>query len=238
MVIIVAGVRVGQSVSAAGRDGVQILGDARGVLGRLRGAQGGSTDGRRTADRERDRVRGHAGQRAVAGPGAGGRAGRAGGHVLGTGRPQRRVRDTASAVGATERARAPRGQRAEFAGAAGAGAACGQWRAAERRALQQPAVVLVNGAREELEVFEHLRARIARGTHASTPSPPPPAHRDTLHARRRQPAPHNPSPEGGLYVYLYHMILCCYELRQTSYASYARRRTAVQNAAEHDVPYC
>lgn len=155
--VVVAGLRVGQSVPAAGRDGVQILGNARGVFGRLRGAQGGRADGRRTADRERDRVRGHAGQRTVAGPGAGGRAGRAGGHVLGTGRAQRRVRDTVGAVGAAARARAPRGRRAHGTRAAGDGAAVGQRRAAGRRALQQPAVVLVNGAREEVEVFEHLK---------------------------------------------------------------------------------
>lgn len=37
---VVAGFRVGQGISVAGRDGVQVLGDAGGVLGRLPGAQG------------------------------------------------------------------------------------------------------------------------------------------------------------------------------------------------------
>lgn len=157
VVAVVAGLRVGQSVSAAWRDGVQVLGDARGVPGRLWGAQGRRADGRRAADRERDRVRGHAGQRAVAGPGSDGRVGRPGGHMLGTGRAQRRVRDTVGTMGAAARARAPRGQRAHDAWAAGAGAAGGQRRAAGWRALQQPAVVLVNGAREEVEVLEHMK---------------------------------------------------------------------------------
>jgi len=90
---IVAGFRVGQGVPVTGRDCVQVLGDAGGVPGRLPGAQGRRAVGRLGrllwADRERDRVRGHAGQRPVAGRSARRRAGHAGGHVCGTGWPQR-----------------------------------------------------------------------------------------------------------------------------------------------------
>jgi len=38
---IVAGFRMGQGISVAGRDGVQVLGDAGSVLGWLSGTQGG-----------------------------------------------------------------------------------------------------------------------------------------------------------------------------------------------------
>lgn len=152
-----AGFRVGQSVLVAGRDGVQVLGDARGVHGRLRGAQGGRAVGRLRPDRERHCVRGHAGQRPVAGRGAGGRAGRAGGHVLRAGRPQRRVRDTVGQMGTAIRARAPGGRASSGARAAGAGPAGGGGRAAGRRAAhQQPTDVLVNGAGEEAQMSEHM----------------------------------------------------------------------------------
>jgi len=151
---------VGQGVPAAGRDGVQVLGDAGGVPGRLPGAQGGRAVGRRgrvQANRERDRVRGHAGQRPVAGRSARRRAGHAGSHVRGTGRPQRRVRDTVGAVGAAARARPPGGHRTQQARAARAGTVAVHRRAARRRAHhQQHAVILVHGARKEVEVFEHL----------------------------------------------------------------------------------
>jgi len=155
---------VGQGVPVAGRDGVQVLGDAGGVPGRIRGAQGGRAVGRRgrlqPADRERDRVRGHAGQQPVAGRGARQRAGHPGGHVRRTGRPQRRVRDTVGAVGAAARARPSRRRRAHQARAARARTVAVHWRAARRRAHhQQKSVVFVHGAREEVEVSEHLTPR-------------------------------------------------------------------------------
>jgi len=164
---------VGQGVPVARRDGVQVLGDAGGVLGRLPGAQGGRAVGRRgrvlPADRERDRVRGHAGQRPVAGRGARRRAGYAGGHVRGTGRPQRRVRDTVGAVGAAARARAPRRRRTQQARTARAGTVAVHRRAARRRAHhQQHAVVLVHGARKEVEMFEHLTRIICHNIYIGT----------------------------------------------------------------------
>lgn len=164
---LVAGFRVGQSVHVAGRDGVQVLGDARGVPRRLRDAQGGRANGRRRADRERDGVRGDGEQRPVAGRGARRSAGRAGGHVLRAGGPQRRVRDTVGAMGTGTRARAPRGHRADGARAAGDRMAGVDGRAARARAHQQPAHVLVYGAGEEAEVSERLRtARLAYNAHA------------------------------------------------------------------------
>jgi len=171
--VIVAGFRVGQGVPVARRDGVQVLGDAGGVPGRLPGAQGGRAVGRRgrvlPADRERDRVRGHAGQRPVAGRGARRRAGHAGGHVRGTGRPQRRVRDTVGAVGAAARARAPRRRRTQQARTARAGTVAVHRRAARRRAHhQQHAVVLVHGARKEVEMFEHLTRIICHNIYIGT----------------------------------------------------------------------
>lgn len=124
---VVSGFRVGQSVQVAGRVGVQILGDARGVHGRLRGAQGGRAVGRRAADGERDGVRSHGGQQSVAGLRTRRRAGLAGGHVHRPGRPQRRVRDTVSPLGAAVCACRTGGRRAGRARAASAGAAVGRW---------------------------------------------------------------------------------------------------------------
>lgn len=155
--------RVGQSVHVAGRVGVQILGDARGELGRIRGAQGARVVGLRPADRERHGVLGHAGQQLLAGPSAGGRAGRTGGHVLRAGGPQRRVRDTVGGMGAAARARAPRRQRAHGTRAAGAGTLGDGRRAARRRAHPQRADVLVVGAGEDVEVFERVNGAAAAG---------------------------------------------------------------------------
>lgn len=168
----VAGFRVGQSVPVAGRNGVQVPGDARGVFGGLRGAQSGRAVGRVRPDRERHGVRGHAAQQPVAGRGARGRAGRAGGHVLRAGRPQRRVRAVAGAVGARARARAPRRQRAHGTRDAGGRAAGRRRRAARGRARQLQAVVLVDGAGEEAEVSGHMTTGMVRASHHLPPRSP------------------------------------------------------------------
>lgn len=60
-------------------------------------------------------------------------------------------------MGAAECAGAPRRRRAQQARAARAGTVAVHRRAARRRTYhQQYAFVLVHGAREEVEVFEHL----------------------------------------------------------------------------------
>lgn len=89
------------------------------------------------------------------------RIGHSGGHVLGTGRPQRRVRNTVGAMGASARAPAPCRPGAQQARATRAGTVAGHRRAARRRSHhQQHAVVFVHGARKEVEVFEHLTYNI------------------------------------------------------------------------------
>lgn len=97
----------------------------------------------------------------MARPGARRRIGHAGGHVLWTSRPQRRVRDTVGAMGAAARAPAPCRPGAQQARATRAGTVTGHRRAARRRSHhQQHAVVFVHGTRKEVEVFEHLTSII------------------------------------------------------------------------------
>lgn len=153
-----AGFRVGQGVPVAGRISVQVSGDARSIPGWLRGAQGGRAVGRHRPQGQRHRLRGHTGQPALAGRDAGRRAGRAGGHVLRAGRPQRRVRDTVGAVGTTARARPPGGRRTRQTRGAGQRSAAGHGRPARRRHHQQRADVLEYSAGQEAEVFEHMIA--------------------------------------------------------------------------------
>lgn len=66
LIIVVAEFCVGQSVYVTGRVCVQILGDARGMLGRIRGAQGTRAIGVERTERERHGLRGHAGQQPLA----------------------------------------------------------------------------------------------------------------------------------------------------------------------------
>lgn len=83
--------------------------------------------------------------------------------MLRVGRPQRRVRDTAGAVGTTARARAPRRQSPRAARTAGARPPGRGRRAHRRRVRQQPPEIFVTGAGEGTQVLEHLKR----------PSPPP-----------------------------------------------------------------
>lgn len=89
------------------------------------------------------------------------RIGHSGGHVLGTGRPQRRVRNTVGAMGAAARAPSPCRPGAQQARATRVGTVASHRRAARRRSHhQQQAVVFVHGTRKEVEVFEHLISSI------------------------------------------------------------------------------